>query len=388
MCPSLKREFLDLITIDEAQKIIKQNYTWNPSFEVIPLNSSKGRIIAENIAAKIDSPPFDRSLMDGFAVRAEDTFDIDETHSKKFKIIDSVPAGKVSNTSLACPFTCIEISTGAPIPQGANAVAMVEYSSKVSDKEVTIFRSVTPHENIDPAGSDIMYGETLLRNGDILDSVRLGILASLGVSSVKVLSKIKVGILSSGNELRRPGEHLPIGCLYDSNSIVLSMLTEESGAFPVYLGICPDDLEILKETILSHIEHIDIFLISGGTSAGEGDFSYRIIRELGGKLLFHGVSMKPGKPLAVGLIKDKLFFTVPGFPASAIFSFSTVIAPLFREWTRTSVPPGKTIEAVINQKLRSTLGRTQFKLVHVMKKGNSFTAYPVKGTSGSMSMLE
>lgn len=385
---SKKREFLDLISVEEAQEVILKNFSWEPSNEIVPLEDASERILATDVIAKIDIPPFDRSRMDGFAVRAVDTFDIDETNPKTFNIIDSVPAGSISKKSLEDPFTCIEIATGAPIPYGANAVVMVEYTSRTSENEVDIFRPVNSYENIDPSGSDIMYGETVLREGDKLTSVRIGILAALGLDKIEVKTKLKVGILSSGDELKKPGENLSPGCLYDSNSFVLTSLVEESGAHAIQLGICPDDLEALKKTITKNLKDLDIIIISGGTSAGEGDYSYRVITELDGFLLFHGVSMKPGKPLASGIINQKLVITLPGFPASAIFSFNTVIAPLFHQWTRHPIELNRNIQAIINQKIRSTPGRKQFKLVHVMKRGKKYYVYPVRGTSGSVSMLE
>lgn len=383
-----KREFLELVTINTAKKIVQQNYSWIPSIEIKTLHQVKGRILSKDIIADIDTPPFDRSLMDGFAVRAEDTFEIEELRPRTFRIIETLQAGKISQKTLLQPFTAIEIATGASIPRGANAVVMVEYTSKISDEEVEIFRAVAPYENIDSAGSDIMYGETLLHEGDILTPVRLGILAALGIDKVEVYSKLNIGILSSGDEIRPPGDPLDPGCLYDSNLTVLSALVEDTGAITIPLGICPDDPEILKQTIMKHLDKLDILLISGGTSAGEGDYSYRVIKELGGELLFHGVSMKPGKPLAAGVVDGLLIFTLPGFPASTIFSFQTIISPLLHMWARKPIPSGKKLQAVIKQKIRSISGRTQFKLVHVTKEEKKYHAYPIKGASGSVSMLE
>ncbi|MHA1331742.1 MAG: molybdopterin biosynthesis protein [Candidatus Hodarchaeales archaeon] len=383
-----KREFLKLISPEQAQSIILENFSWSPKSEIKNLDQIKGRILSKDVTAHIDSPPFDRSLMDGFAVRAEDTFDIDETHPKTFRIIDTLPAGKISSKKLLEPMTCIEISTGAPIPSGANAVVMVEYSSKKSKEKVEIFRPVTLYENIDHSGSDIMYGETVLHEGDLLTPVRLGMLAALGIAQVNVKTQLKVGILSSGDELRPVGENLNAGCLYDSNSTILAALVEDTGAIPIRLGICPDDPEIFKQRISSHLPEIDILIISGGTSAGEGDYSYRVITELGGELLFHGVSLKPGKPLAVGIVNDKLIITLPGFPASAIFSFNTVIKPLLHKWTQRPINEKLKIKTLLRQKIRSISGRTQFKLVYIRKEDEYYYAFPITGKSGSVSMLE
>jgi putative molybdopterin biosynthesis protein len=383
-----KREFLDLITIEEAKLIIQENFKWTPTTEILSLLESKNRILAKDIVASMDIPPFDRSRMDGYAVNSDDTYSIDENNPATFRVIESIQAGDISKRTLKEPNTCIEIATGALIPRGTNAVVMIEYTSKISENSIEIFRPVTPQENIETAGADIMFGETVLRSGQLLTSIRVGILAALGINEVAVFSQLVIGVLSSGNELRKPGQTLPMGCIYDSNSIILVNLLKDLGVNVIDLGICPDDLQKLKTTIEDNLSNIDILLISGGTSAGEGDYSYRVITELGGNLLFHGVSSQPGKPLAAGIIRSKLIVTLPGFPASAIFSFNTVITPLIREWITNPAKDSIKIKALVSQKIRNKTGRTQFKLVHLLKDKESYRVVPVKGTSGSVSALE
>lgn len=385
---SKKREFLNLIPIKEAQQIIQTNFSWIPIKESISIKEALNRVLASDITAPIDNPPFDRSLMDGFAVRAEDTFDIDETHPKTFKIIDTVPAGRPSNIKINNSLNCIEISTGAPIPSGADAVIMVEHTSRISDSKVKIFRGASLYDNIDPQGSDIMYGETVLREGNILTPVRLGIIAALGLNKIEVNKQLRVGILSSGDEIIPLGSTLTPGSLYDSNSTVLEGLLKEIGIVPINFGICPDNPKKLMNSISQAIKKVDILLISGGTSAGEGDYSYRSITDLGGNLLFHGVAMKPGKPLAVGILKDSLIVTLPGFPASAILSFNSVILPLIHKWMKIPIKQRDNINALLKQKIRNTTGRTNFKHVHIIKDNDKFVVFPVRGTSGSLTMLE
>ena len=355
MTISQKREFLNLISINEAQEIIFKNYEFNLKIESIDLEEAKGRILMEDIIAKIDIPPFDRSLMDGFAVNSEETYDLDETHPKTFQVVDYIKAGETNTKKLTKPGTCFEIATGAPVPQGSNAVVMVENSSKINKNEVQFYRPVAPQENVDSSGSDIMFGETVLRSGEYLSSIKLGILASLGIKKVKVQKKIAVGVLSTGDELKRPGDTLEYGNIYDSNSIIVRNLLLDVGAQPIDFGICPDDMSELLRKIQQALETVDIIVLSGGTSAGEGDYSYRAITELGGKLLFHGVSSKPGKPLAAGIIKNKLIITLPGFPASAIFSFNTIIIPLLKKWSKVTVEGLNSITAVVNQKISSSI---------------------------------
>jgi putative molybdopterin biosynthesis protein len=391
MSPSNKREFLELISIEKAQKLIFENYKWTPVVESVSLELAKNRILMEDIISSIDIPPFDRSRMDGYAVVARDTYSIDETNPITFRIIESLKAGEVSDVTLNEPFTCIEIATGAIIPRGANAVVMVEYTSLKDDNEVEIFRPVFPQENIEFAGSDIMYGETVIRSGEIISSVKTGILAALGIQRVKVLKKLIVGVLSTGDEIRRPDDNgLDNGCIYDSNSIILRNLLDDMGVISKDLGICPDDMSKLKNVVKKALKTVDILLISGGTSAGEGDYSYRVITDLGGRQLFHGVSSKPGKPLSAGIINNKLIITLPGFPSSAIFSFNTVVAPLLSTWSKSPMKDLVRVKAKISQPMKNNSGRFMFKLVHLLKseKSNEYCLFPVKGTSGSVSVLE
>ena len=391
MKSSEKREFLKLISIDEAQRIIFGNFKEPLIVETVPLENAKNRILMEDIVAPLDIPPFDRSRMDGYAVRADDTYAIEETEPGTFSVIDSIKAGETSDKIIKEPFTCIEIATGAVIPKGANSVVMVEYTSSKNDGTVEIFRPVSPQENIESAGSDIMYGETVIRVGQLISSVHLGILAALGISEIKVLKKINVGVLSTGNELRRPtGQTLESGCIYDSNSIILRNLLHELGTSTIDYGVCPDDMDEMKKVVKKALDEVDILVMSGGTSAGEGDYSYRVITELGGNQLFHGVSSKPGKPLSAGIIKNKLIVTLPGFPSSAIFSFNTVIAPLIRQWSKNDAKDLPQVKAVVGLKINNDSGRTQFKLVHLLKDENTniYRLFPVKGSSGSVSVLE
>jgi putative molybdopterin biosynthesis protein len=385
---SKKNEFLDLISPEKALQIINENFIWVPKIENIYLEDALGRILAENIIAKIDVPPFDRSRMDGYAVRSSNTYEIDEVNPRIFKVVDTLIAGDIPKTVLEKDFSCIEIATGAPIPPGANAVVMVENTSKISDNEVQIFRGIPPQENIEFAGSDIMFGETVLYQNDEITPVRLGILSSLGISKIPVFSKMKIGVISTGDELTEPGNDLPYGNIYDSNSLILLNLIKEAGFEPIDLGICKDDLKEYFDLLSNNLKNIDLLLISGGTSAGEGDYSYRIISEMGGSLLFHGVSMKPGKPVAVGLIDKKLIIILPGFPASAIFSYNTLVAPLLNRVSRNKLYENSRIKAKLGQKMLNTSGRTEFKLIFLMQNSNELTAFPIKATSGSITALE
>ncbi|OLS23848.1 MAG: Molybdopterin molybdenumtransferase [Candidatus Heimdallarchaeota archaeon LC_3] len=385
---SVKNEFLTLLSLEQANKIIADNFSWKRLIEKISIENALSRVLGENISAKVDVPPFDRSRMDGYAVRAKDTFEIDEIHPKKFKIVDSVAAGEFSKKLLFDSYTCIEIATGAPIPVETNAVVMIEYTSKVAENEIEIFRPVTPQENIESAGSDVMLGEIVLYKDDIITPIRLGILSSMGLSQVPVYRKMKIGVISTGNELTKIGEDLEYGNIYDSNSIILINLIKNFGGETIDLGICKDDLNEYFNLIKNNIDKVDLLLISGGTSAGESDYSYRIIKEMGGILLFHGVSLKPGKPVAVGLIKEKMLIILPGFPASAIFAFNSIVDPLLKKVLNLKVKESQKIKAKVGQKFRNTSGRTEFKLVYLIEENSVYYVFPIKATSGSISALE
>ena len=359
------------------------------SIEEVHLFDSVNRILAEDIISDVDVPPFDRSKMDGYAVKSEDTYDAEEDNPITLKIIDSVKAGGHSNKEIENN-QCIEIATGAPIPKGANAVVMVEYTERDDDSNtVKIYKPVSPHENIQYCGSDIMAGELILRKDTPLSPRDIGALASVGKYKIKVYNKkdnaiksentLNIALISTGNELINPNEPLAPYKIYDVNTYTLASSIIEKGWNFKFYGIVNDNEEDLKNTIKNALNddiNNDIIILSGGTSAGVGDLTAKVIEELGGKVLVHGIKIKPGKPTIIGTIGDKLIVGLPGYPTSCL----TIFNVLFNEH-------GRIIKGNFPVRYLSAKGRTEYLPVSVIKGRNNYIVYPITKGSGAITSL-
>jgi putative molybdopterin biosynthesis protein len=321
------REFHSLASIEEAIQAISR-LKIKTKVEEISIVALTNRVLAEDIFSSIDVPAFDRAAMDGFAVKAEDTFEAREDKPITLALIGKINAGEVPRFEVTSG-TAVEISTGAVMPKGANAVAMVEYTTS-RGSEVVIKKAVSPFENIMSAGSDIMSGELVLRKGTKLGCREIGVLAAIGAAKAKVYKKPAVGIISTGNELISPGEKLELGKIYDANSYAIGAAVQECGGLPRYFGVASDDIKEIKKALDRASEECDIILASGSTSAGAGDVMYKII-EREGEILIHGINIKPGKPTIIGIYKGKPFFGLPGYPASCLTIFDLFAAPLIKK---------------------------------------------------------
>jgi putative molybdopterin biosynthesis protein len=296
-------QFLTVIDRDEAERRFHAVLDLRPlEAEEIALAEALGRVLAEDVEAPVDVPGFDRSNVDGFAVRAADTFGATEDRPVELRLTGEVLATGVLPAQAILPGTASVIATGAVVPRGADAIVMVEHTDS-RDGVVIVRRPVTPGANLTFAGTDIGRGETVLRRGDLLTSRETGVLAALGVARVGVVRKPRVAILSTGNELVPPGQQARIGEVFDSNATILADAVRELGGEPVSLGIVPDDCSALKEALERALQ-FDVVLLSGGTSKGEGDLSYRVVGTLGPPgIVAHGVALKPGKPLCLAAVQ-------------------------------------------------------------------------------------
>lgn len=383
----MRKIFRELVSIEEAKKRLAAHFTPEPVVEGVDLIDAYGRVVAEDVYASIDIPPFDRATMDGYAVRAEDTFGAEEDSPVTLKVVGSVEAGENPAVEVR-DGEAVEISTGAPIPKGANAVVMVEYTSR-EDNQVLVFKPVAPGENIMAAGSDIMAGELLVRKGTLLTPREIGVLSAVGVKRVKVFKKPKVAVISTGNELVMQGEKLSYGKIYDVNSNTICASIKENGGQPVFIGIARDRAEDIEEKLRKGLEIADIVICSGGTSTGMGDLMYRIIDSLGEPgILVHGVAVKPGKPTIIAVVNGKPVFGLPGYPTSALMIFDIFVAPVIREMAGLSAEKRKILRAKLSSKVFSSVGRREFLPVNVVKGESEYTAYPVLGSySAAISTL-
>jgi molybdenum cofactor synthesis domain-containing protein len=372
-----RKEFRKLVSADKAREIIN-NLQVNPKKESSALENVHGKILAEDIVAEINVPPFSRAVMDGYALGAEDTYASDENEPVKLRMLGNIPAGSGSKFIVSAG-EAVEISTGAPIPEGADSVVMVEYSS-VENGTVLIFRPVTVGENIMKAGSDILKGERVLRTGRKLGTREIGVLASVGKKEVPV-RKLQIGIISTGDELVCPGEKLDAGQVYDVNSYTLYAGIKELGASPLLYGIVKDNEAVIKKLLETAASECDLILASGSTSSGAGDIMYQLIDEMG-ETLAHGINIKPGKPVVIGVIKGVPIIGLPGNPTSALMIFNEFVAPLIRKALGGGSELKKIEKGIMGTEFRSE-GRRQLLPVGLIRG----RVYPADKGSGAITSL-
>ena len=265
--------------------------------------------------------------MDGYAVKAADTWGADEESPVSLAVAGIVHAGSVP-TVVGKKGLAVEVATGAVMPAGANAVVMVE-NTDLSGGRINVRKPVSPGENVMHTGADIMMGELVLKKNVRLTPREIGVLAAVGLDRVSVYKKPKVGIISTGNEIRPPGAKLGVGQIYDVNAYAVGAGVRENGGDPVYLGIVKDTAGEFSSALTDAVKKVDIIVTSGSTSAGTSDMMFSTVGEIG-KVLVHGIKIKPGKPTIIGETGGKPFIGLPGYPSSAMTIFNEVVAPLIR----------------------------------------------------------
>jgi putative molybdopterin biosynthesis protein len=393
MCGSMVREqsqFLQVLDRDEAERRFRAVLDCTPrGNEVVPLDTALGRVLAADVVSPVDVPSFDRSNVDGFAVVAEDTFGASEELPRAVLLgEEEIHTGVVPATVIHAG-TALLIATGGMVPRGADAVVMVEYT-EVQGRELRIARAVTAGSGISFAGTDITAGETVLRRGRQLTSRDTGVLAAIGVANVNVWRKPIVAILSTGDEIIAPGEKMEPAKVYDSNGQVLADAVRELGGEPLRLGITHDNVDALRERLRYALGAADIVLMSGGTSKGAGDVSYRVVAELDDPgIVAHGVALKPGKPICLAATNGRPVVVLPGFPTSAIFTFHEFVAPVIRLLAGRGAQERTMVQARLAVKVNSEIGRTEYLLVGLVEASEqdgtaSLVAYPMGQGSGSV----
>lgn len=386
MLTSERKIFRTLVSLERATSIFWAAYPGrSSSSEKVSMEGALGRVLAEDFFSEVDVPGFDRAAMDGFALRAEDAFGVDEQHPMKLKVIGQVGAGDSAVYS-ASKGEALEIATGAPMPKGTDAVVMVEFTKR-NGAQVLIYRSVSPGENVTGAGSDIMTGELLLRKSQTITPREIGLLAAAGVTQVSVFRKPRVAIFSSGNELIKPGDSLSFAKLYDINGPAVAAAVTECGGEPHFLGILPDDYSAVKNQLESALIDADIVISSGSTSSGPGDLFYRAVAGLGEPgVLVHGLTLKPGKPALVGLVRGKPIFGLPGYPTSALMIFHVLVAPIIRRLANTLESSPVKVSAISPMKFFKARGRRDLQPVQLLTQPNGeLIAYPMQSGSGAIS---
>ncbi|MEM2074261.1 MAG: molybdopterin-binding protein, partial [Nitrososphaeria archaeon] len=380
-------EFRRLCSVEEALKNLIGRLKMVEK-EVVSIYECYSRVLAEDVYAKIDVPPFDRAAMDGYALKAEDTFWASPNNPTTLKIVGKIEAGEIPDFEIKSG-EAAEISTGAAIPKGANAVVMVENTRKFGD-HVEVLKAVVPGENIIYAGSDIMCGELIARKGTKLSHREIGVLAACGIKEVNVFRRPKVAVISTGNELVEVGSKLEYGKIYDVNSYMLSAAVRENGGEAILLGIARDDESEILEKIKKGLEIADIVITSGSTSAGVGDIMYRILNSFKPGVLVHGIAVKPGKPTIVAFNNGKPIIALPGYPTSAMTVFELLVAPIIRRLSGLHEEERRKLKAKLSLKVFSAEGRRELLPIYIVEgnKKDEFFAYPVSGHySGAVSTL-
>jgi len=381
----VQEQFLEVIDRDEAERRFRAALKLEPlGAETVGLEDALDRVLAEDVISQVDVPSFDRSNYDGYAVRAADTFGAREEQPRRLKLLDEViPTGHVPQGEVG-PGEAMTIATGGMLPRGADAVVMVEHTD-VEGGELVVTRAVTPGFGVSFAGTDIAAGETVLRAGELLTSRETGVLAAIGRHRVKVWRRPVVAVISTGDELLPPGEPMRPGLVYDSNARILADAVRELGAQPLPMGIVRDSLEELRSRLREALGRADVVLLSGGTSKGAGDLSYRAVSELRSPgIVAHGVALKPGKPICLAASEGKPVVILPGFPTSAIFTFHEFVAPVVLALGGRPTEPPATLGARLAVKVNSEIGRTEYLLVGLAEGEQGLSAWPMGKGSGSV----
>jgi putative molybdopterin biosynthesis protein len=365
-------QFLDVIDRDEAERRFQEALQLEPlGDERVSLDHALGRTLSEDVIAQVDVPSFDRSNLDGFAVQAADTFGAHEEHPCSLQLLEEVIATAVVPKSTIRAGNAISIATGGMLPRGADAIVMIEHADADADRLI-IRRAVTPGFGVSFAGTDISTGETVLRRGELLTSRETGVLAAIGVERVNVWRRPRVAIISTGDEIIAPGEPMKPGMVYDSNARIVADAVRELGGEPVMLGIVHDDLAQLGQVLKTALDSADVVLLSGGTSKGHGDLSYRVVSQLADPgIVAHGVALKPGKPICLAVSQGKPVVILPGFPTSAIFTFHEFVAPVIRHLGGSVDKSYHSAAARMAVKVNSEIGRTEYLLVGLVERQQS-----------------
>ncbi len=380
----MRKEFRDLIGPEEFRNFVEE-FSLERKTERVPLSEALGEVTTGNLYARSDVPPFSRSLMDGYAVLASDTYGADEENPSRLKIGGEVEIGQP--TSLAVEEgVALEVSTGAGIPAGANAVVMVENTEREGD-ELLVKSSVVPGENVLSGGTDIATGDLIIRRKKELTPLEIAKLAGSGLKAVDIWSRPEVGIISTGPELVSPGGELPEAMIYDVNSSLLIAGVKEAGGRPHGMEIVNDDLEEMGELIDRGLEKkYDMLISSGSTSAGPHDMVYDVLEERG-ELLAHGVKIKPGKPTVLADLDGVPFFGLPGNPSSAYVVYMNFVAPVIRRLAGKEEPETPILKAKLTDRTSSEGGRMEQKFVGIVDREKGKRAYPINKVSGAVTLL-
>lgn len=373
------------IAVDAALKkflsTFERSRTSSPT-EYVGLQNAQNRVLADNLASNVDMPPFVRAAMDGYAIQADDVKNASRENPVMLDVIGRITAGKDAQYKVASG-KAVAIATGARIPKGADAVVMVEHT-QLENGKVKIFREIDHGRNVALKGEDVKKGQVLLKKGTWLTPQDIGIIASVGISKIRVFKKPRVVVFATGTELAEPGSKRDDTAIFESNRHMISCMVREYGGEVVDFGICEDD----KDLIFSKLKHAlkyDMIVVSGGTSVGEMDYVPTLINSLGKPgLIVHGVAMRPGSPTGLALVNGKPIILSPGYPVSAFVAFYSFGRPLLLRMLKTEGPPGAKLIARMGSSINMHEEMRTFVRVKVQRRNGTYYADPVSASGASL----
>jgi molybdopterin molybdotransferase len=378
-----KPGFHQLHSLQEALSILFE-LAPTPFTEIIPLDKALGRILAQDLIAPISIPSFNKSAMDGFAVQTQDLYYASLNKPQKLQLIGEILPGTIPQQEISSG-QCMEISTGAPLPDGADGIVMVEHTEQ-ENQMVSFFKASVPGEHIIKKASDIQEGQTVIRKGTRLTPRHTALLSGLGIEDFLVFQHLTIAIGSSGNEIVRPPSLLKEGQSYDINARAIIDALREYGCNTIDFGVIPDETDKMKIQLEEMANSSDIVILSGGSSLGTKDLMLETISNMG-KIFVHGIAVKPGKPTLIGKINNKLFLGLPGHPASALSNFYIIIKPLMDFIFHVHNIFKPSVQASLSIKVASTIGRFEYLPVKLEHQNSSYLAIPAMKGSSAISSL-
>lgn len=375
-------EMFQVLPPADALKALLEQFSVDVRIESIATETALDRVLAENLVAQSSLPSFPRSTMDGYAVRAEDTFGATEALPAYLTVIGEVPMGKVFQSAIAAA-QAAGIYTGGMIPSGADAVVMVERTQKLDLSTIEILRAVAPGENVINAGEDVTEGEPLFYAGHTLRPQDLGGLMAMGITQINVAAKPRVAIVSTGDEIIAPEQTPGPGQVRDVNTYTIAGLVARAGGIPLPQGIIRDDYESLYSVTRAALEIADILVISAGSSVSTRDLTADIVNNLGKPgVVVHGVAVRPGKPTILGVCNNKPVLGLPGNPVSAMVVAGLFLSSILRRMQGLNKPPFRQqVMAKLTHNISSVPGREDYLQVRLLNRENQLWAEPVFGKS-------
>ncbi|MBW2505513.1 MAG: molybdopterin molybdotransferase MoeA [Deltaproteobacteria bacterium] len=382
----------DTVSLKEALRLLRQHLPACPAETItLEITEALGWICAENVLSPENLPPYPRSTMDGFAVSAADTFGASENLPAYLEVTGDVPMGQFPEHGPG-PGACYHIATGGILPPGTDAVVMLEHTVAVDEQMIEVMQPVASGANVIGTGEDIIENEILLHRGHRIRPQDIGLLAGVGLEMIVVFRRVRVGIISTGDEIVPHDRVPPPGKIRDMNSVALAGMVRENNGRPTFYGIAADNEQSLTAMMLEAKSANDIVLLSGSSSVGARDIGEKVLEKLGQPgIIFHGVAIKPGKPVIMASADDTLLFGLPGHPVSAAVAFNLFVRPAIISLsgvTDDGLPQYPTIKAKLMRNINSASGRTDYVRVQIIINDNALPeAHPILGKSGALSTM-